>query len=213
MTLAPGPIVREEMPFGPRVAYDGLFASLAGPLHDELAGSDAPLAALAGRVGDDVPSDLDAAYVGTIGLAEEAHATEVNSGAQSVADVLIDRGGDVDALRGDVLRYLPQPETPIPSGLIDPPDPSVITSGRGFDTFTPGGPGSAGGDDGGGGTHADPNPTVDNVRALYRELLEREPDNAGLAGWVRFIDFEGHTLGDVRAAILNSDEYRQKHGG
>lgn len=53
---------------------------------------------------------------------------------------------------------------------------------------------------------------VTAVRALYRELLLRDPlgpDNAGLRSWVD----SPLTLEAIRSEVMNSDEYRRRHGG
>ena len=55
-------------------------------------------------------------------------------------------------------------------------------------------------------------PDVDYVTALYRDLLGREPDAGGLAGWVTHLE-TGMTREAVKAGFLQSDEYRSKHPG
>jgi len=147
MELEPGLIVREDMPLGERVSRDGLLAGYLEELDGVLGTSDPGLAARSAYVGDGVPGDLPAAYSGTVGVAAEAHFNQAAGGSQSQAGPLIDHGGNVDALRGAVLSYLPAPDAPIDRDFRDPPDGNLIYQGRGFN--------SIGGGDGGGG--GDPN--------------------------------------------------------
>jgi len=48
---------------------------------------------------------------------------------------------------------------------------------------------------------------------MYRELLGREADPGGLANWMDWIIVRGQSLEWVREQIMQSDEYRDKHGG
>lgn len=50
----------------------------------------------------------------------------------------------------------------------------------------------------------------EEIRSLYRELLEREPDPQGFADWVKKRK-EGKPLSEIREGFLTSVEYRQKH--
>jgi hypothetical protein len=50
---------------------------------------------------------------------------------------------------------------------------------------------------------------VDQVTALYRTLLGREPDAAGLAYWAGLVN-NGLPLDTVRAAIMSSQEYQNR---
>ena len=45
---------------------------------------------------------------------------------------------------------------------------------------------------------------------VYRELLGRDPDPAGLANYERQMREQGLTERDLRRAIMNGDEYRQR---
>lgn len=130
-------MVLEPLPFAPRVAREGLFEGLADRLVGTLQASDSGLSGLARDAGHNVPRDLDTVFALTVATAENAHATEARGGSQSVADVLVDSGDDVDALRQSVLRYLPQPSAPIAANFDPPPDPRVIHSGRGLDDVAP----------------------------------------------------------------------------
>lgn len=214
MELEPGFIVREPMPFGRRVSYDGLFTRYVDELDGVLGGSDSGLAGASARVGDGVPQDLDSAYDGTIGVAADAHAAQVGAGSGSQAGSLISDGGNVDTLRASVLGYLPQPDAPVDTSFVDPPDGAVVHTGRGFDTPKPeppppNAPPPVGPDPG--TIHEDI--VKEQVRQLYLELLNREPDAQGWADWVAQVLSGAITIEDVRAAIINSDEYRQLHGG
>jgi hypothetical protein len=57
-----------------------------------------------------------------------------------------------------------------------------------------------------------PNPgdVADQVRAAYQWIFDREPDEGGLAGYVRTIS-EGHmSLSDLRAIFVRSEEFANK---
>lgn len=56
-----------------------------------------------------------------------------------------------------------------------------------------------------------PPPAVAWITALYEELLGREPDGGGMSSWLAFMA-AGHTIDEVRAGIIASPEYQQKHG-
>lgn len=214
MELEPGYIVREEMPFGPPVATDGLFEGLADELTGVLADSDGALASTSAAVGDDVPQDIDAHYARTAGVAEEVTDDEIAAGSQSQADPLLTSGGAVDQLRGGVVGYLPQPDAPIDGNFIDPPDPNLIGTGRGFNSIGGGDDGSPGGG-GGGDINVPPDPATirESVRQLYLTILQREPDPQGWDDWSAYLEQPGHTLAQVNAAFYASDEYKQLHGG
>jgi TorA maturation chaperone TorD len=49
------------------------------------------------------------------------------------------------------------------------------------------------------------------IARLYRELLGREPDTAGLADYERLVRERGYTEREIRASIMRSPEYREKH--
>lgn len=49
------------------------------------------------------------------------------------------------------------------------------------------------------------------IRRAYQDLLEREPDTAGLRLYRRRMIDDGWTEGQVRNAIRNSPEYHEKH--
>ncbi|MCA1247022.1 choice-of-anchor Q domain-containing protein [Massilia sp. MS-15] len=59
------------------------------------------------------------------------------------------------------------------------------------------------------GTVAAATSTVDAVSELYRNLLGREPDSAGLAYWVGLVN-QGLPLDSVRAALVGSQEYANR---
>ena len=50
------------------------------------------------------------------------------------------------------------------------------------------------------------------ITRAYRELLGRDPDPGGYANFERLMREKGYTERDVRAAIMASDEYRQRRG-
>jgi hypothetical protein len=126
-----GRITREPMPIGRRVSREGLFEGLAAHYSEFVAASDQPLRGVGARVGENVPTDLDAAYATTIGRAHDVLASEVAAGAPTQADALVTRGGAVDALRGSVLRYLPQPDAAIETPFLPaPPNPGLMHDPR-----------------------------------------------------------------------------------
>lgn len=57
----------------------------------------------------------------------------------------------------------------------------------------------------------DPQSDQDYVAGLYRDLLDREPDAAGAAGWVSALQ-GGASRESVRDAFLASEEYKRLHG-
>ena len=135
--LEAGPFDDAPLPFGPRVMVDGLFTRHVDALVGTLGGSDGALQSSASTAGDNVPHDLDVAFLTTVGYAAQAHAEEVRGGSQSIAGALVGDGEDVETLRQSVLRYLPAPDAPIGAGLDPPPDPAVIRTGRGLDEAPP----------------------------------------------------------------------------
>jgi hypothetical protein len=113
MELDPGYIVREPLPFGPRVSYHGLFEQLAEPLVGALGGSDGPLASLQGTIASNSGAGLDGTFAATVGVAADVTANHAGAGNDQTAGALVDNGGGVDAQRGASLPYLPQPDAPI----------------------------------------------------------------------------------------------------
>lgn len=209
------------MPFRRRVSYDGLFANDADDLVGPLGSADGVLAGASTHVGENVPGDLDGAFAATVGAAEDAHAGAAAGGDPSTPGDVIDSGSGGDALRRSVQRYLPAPDAPIDHGFVDPPDPSAIHTGRGFDNDGGGETPPHKGDGPGSGPGAPPvdDPVAIERRArvavtnLYHELLQRDPDGGGLDYWVSKIVDDGWTVADVRDAFLQSDEYKALHGG
>ena len=128
--LAPGFVTREPMPLGPRVSHDGLFTALADESARFLGDSDGPLGAMSTRVGEPAMDDFDAAYATTIGHAADVLAQQVGAGVSPIPDQLVAAGGGVDAYHSDVLRYLPQPDAPIETGFLPPPDPVTFIGPR-----------------------------------------------------------------------------------
>jgi hypothetical protein len=123
--LEPGPIVREEMPLPPAIFYPGRLARHLELIVDELGASDVVLGGhqhdIAGNRGD----GLDALYASTIGAAADVDANQPPADADQTAHVLVDAGAGTEAYRQSVLRYLPQPDAPVPEDYI-PPVPNVI---------------------------------------------------------------------------------------
>ena len=60
-------------------------------------------------------------------------------------------------------------------------------------------------------TEATDSGNVDYVTGLYRELLGREPDAGGLAHWTGGLDSGTMSKDQVRAGIVESQEYKSKH--
>jgi hypothetical protein len=50
------------------------------------------------------------------------------------------------------------------------------------------------------------------ITRVYREVLGRDPDPAGYATYERLMRERGYTERDIRSALMNSDEYRQRRG-
>lgn len=53
----------------------------------------------------------------------------------------------------------------------------------------------------------------DAIVRVYRDLLGREPDPEGYAVYERLMRERGYTERDVRRAIMDGDEYKQRRGG
>jgi hypothetical protein len=51
------------------------------------------------------------------------------------------------------------------------------------------------------------------VTRAYRDVLGRDPDRDGLAHYEQLVRDKGWSKREVRAALMKSDEYRQKQGG
>jgi len=139
--LEPGLIVREPMPFAPRVSYDGLFASLLDDTAPLLGSADDALAPATTAVSGDGAPDVGGAYDTIIGGARDAHQANVDRGTGSVADALTGTGEQVTQLRASVIGYLPPPETAPDTSFVEPPPPDYSGGGQfdqgGQDTRTP----------------------------------------------------------------------------
>lgn len=122
MELEPGIIVREPMPFGPRVATDGLFESLAEPLVNALGGSDAGFFSLQTTIAGNVADGLDGKFSSTIGAAEAVTENNAGAGDDHTANQLVDNGAGTEAYRQSVLSYMPQPDAPIEGNFRELPD-------------------------------------------------------------------------------------------
>ena len=48
------------------------------------------------------------------------------------------------------------------------------------------------------------------ITRAYRELLGRDPDPAGYATYEKAMRERGYTERDIRAALMNGDEYKQR---
>lgn len=138
--LEPGPVPTTPLPFGPRVLVGTVFESLAEPLVGALGDPDARLAAARDQVGTDVPDDLDAAFLDTVGVAADAHDSQAAVADPSTAGTLIDTGRGVDGLRAYVLPFLPPPDTFIDIVFTPPPVPDPALVGRLPPPETPTGP-------------------------------------------------------------------------
>lgn len=113
MELEPGIIVREPMPFAPRVSHEGMFNALAEPLIGALSGGDGGLFSLQATIAENVADGLDAGFASTVGAAEAVAANNAGAGDDQTANALVDNGGGVDAHRSAALPYLPQADAPI----------------------------------------------------------------------------------------------------
>jgi hypothetical protein len=122
-TAAAGPIVLGDMPLGPRIAHDGLFAAHLGPIVDTLGGLDTPLALASTSVATNTAVGLDATFNVTVGAAAAETAGQPNQLGDSTAVVLAGAGDGVRAYRDGVQPFLPQPSTPIGQGFKEFPTP------------------------------------------------------------------------------------------
>lgn len=122
MELSPGYIVREEMPFGPRVSGRHFFEGLADPLVGALSGSDGGLFSLQQVIGGNVADGLDGLYTSTVGHAEGVADNNGGAGDDQTASALVDSGAGSEAYRQSVLGYLPQPDAPIEGNFRELPN-------------------------------------------------------------------------------------------
>jgi len=118
-----GPIDVDELPLGPPLFAGPVFEPLVEPLVSTLQAGDVTLGASSTHVALDVPTDLDAAYQASVGVAYDAHSDQVREGTDSPAGVLVDAGGGVDAYRASVLPHLPPPSATVTSDLVPAPKP------------------------------------------------------------------------------------------
>ena len=138
MDPEPGPFwQRDPMPLPPRVVGETTFQSLAGALVDVLGDADHPLGAAADTVGRDVPTDLDATFVQTIGVAEDVTGSQFDISTDQRADTLTQDGEGAEQYRRSVLQYLPQPDATVEMELKDPP---ALPPAEGHDGPGAGGP-------------------------------------------------------------------------
>lgn len=119
----PGPIDLGALPLAPHIVHDGTFAALLEPVVGVLGASDDVLGASQRDIATNSDAGLDATFAGTIGQAEFVAANQPHVDADQTAAVLYDTGGGVDAYRGSVLPYLPQPSAPVEQGFRDFPVP------------------------------------------------------------------------------------------
>jgi hypothetical protein len=121
--FAPGPIVLGDLPLGPRIAHDGLFAALLGPVVDVLRASDSTLATAQTAIAGNTAAGLDATFNLTVGAAAAETAAQPNQNGDSTAVVLTGTGDGARAYRDGVQQFLPQPSTPIGQGFREFPTP------------------------------------------------------------------------------------------
>lgn len=233
----PGPFAPDELPLGPRIVQPGHFAQLAADFPYIGSTVDQALATHAQTLAPYIDRDIDPSF-----NQELANAVSALDGLGLAGDdaQLGAIHAAIDNVVGDVQNQaidLPGPDEPDPSTVPTPndPDPGDLTSGPtvptqpGYPPVTQPSP-QPGPEP---PPQASPQPSPEPspppgpgpalppiysaariaVRALYLELLWREPDPGGWDNWTDHIELRGGTIDQVRAAILNSPEYRLLHGG
>lgn len=121
MELEPAYLTIEPMPFGPRVATDGLFEGLAGEIDGVLGDGDTQLASLQTAIAENSDAGLDATFTATIGAAADATAAQGSPETDQTGGRLVDAGAGSEAYRQSVLSVLPQPDAPIEGNFKDFP--------------------------------------------------------------------------------------------
>lgn len=217
MQYADGPYaIRDPFRIAPPVVTPGTFLGLAAELTDALhgitAGHDQTYNELTadGGIGLAVPDD------GAIGASTNA-ARDIAPGSGNEPLAIVDANGQaVDEDHQVQQGHVPGPDEPEPGTEIDgpiEPEPAAPPEPP---------PGKGGPGEGGPGGGPPGEPTEDEryqaqvreaIRRMYRELLGREADPGGLANWMDWIIVRGQSLEWVREQIMQSDEYRDKHGG
>ena len=216
MDFARGPSRQEPLPLGPRPVRPGEVAGLVGAWQAAMRGATAPLDAATATVaplqGGEFPTGLDQA------VAEALNAigtVEPGTGNAPLGDALAG-GAAIDSDTTGQQGELPGPDDADPDvGLGGPieQEPSAPAAGDGDKGGGSEDDGAGGGGGGGGGGSSNTAAIRDAIRQLYLELLNREPDPGGWDGWVAAVIEGGHSLAWVRERFLESEEYRQLHGG
>jgi hypothetical protein len=140
--VAAGPIVLGQMPLGPRIAHDGLFAGLLEPVVSVLGASDGVLSAYQREIVTNTDAGLDARFESTIGHAADLAAAQPGAFADQTAARLVDAGGGTSTYHDGVQQYLPQPSAPIGQGFREFPTPDFGNPGN--NGVDPGDPGAGG---------------------------------------------------------------------
>lgn len=216
MELEPGPFhARTPLPLGRRIVTPGDFLSLASDLVRDLRGITAGLDVVHGELAADGGAAFRVDDGGAIGDATNGADAIVPGSANDDLAGAIGSGGAIEGDASGQAGQLPGPDDVEPDiGLDGPIEPEPAAPPE-----PP--PGKGGPGEGGPGPEPTP-PTEDEryqaqvreaIRRMYRELLFREADPGGLQNWMDWVIIHGQTLEWVREQILNSEEYRQKHGG
>jgi hypothetical protein len=216
MELEPGPFaVRDPLPWHRASGPPDQFLSLMGEHAPVIHAIDGQLLTAKIVLAPAIDLRIDPAHEAAFADAGNALDTLDRPEDGATFSTMVAGGGAVDGDQQGQQGSLPGPDETEPDVGLDapiepepaaPPEPPPGKGGPGE-----GGPGPA------------PTPPSEDeryqaqvraaIRRMYLELLEREPDPGGLQSWVDWVIVHGQTLEWVREQIMNSDEYRQKHGG
>lgn len=221
IALDPGYPHDDPVPPLPRVTYEGMFNDSLDTITPFLRSSAPILDSIKLQLADSGGGDISRALTPSLNRALDRFGTERELLEPTVRPNLIGWGNNTEVLYHNVQYYGIDVEDLgfRPQG-IDNPDPAVIHTGRGFDTFifappkapspprpgpTPSPPSGPTGEPSGGDAAA-------IVTELYHEILGRDPDPSGLDTYTQFLE-SGGTADGLRDILCHSDEYLSQHGG
>lgn len=210
MELEPGPLALIDATALRTFRPPPSFSALAGHTAAQLAGHRANVDAVARDVAVDLPVDVAGAFAGTIAPARDTLGNEVAGAPASPVPALVANGDSNDVIRQSVLPLLPQPDAPfdVPQDAppeLEPGQTTTPTPGKGYpvhtDAAAPPPPAPSG------------DPVREAIRQDYQSLLGRDPDPGGWDFWYAKVTVEGWSWDQISAGIMDSDEYRNRHGG
>lgn len=204
------------MPLGPRVVTPGLFLSLGADLQRDLGGITQGYDSAIGALVVDGGAGLTVPDRGALSDATNGAGDVVPGSANDPLAGAVDSGGAIASDAATQAGDLPGPDSSEPDVGLDAPiehEPAAPEDPGGKNPPPPPAPEPP----------APPSPTPgpppgetnvrEAIRQLYLELLFREPDQGGWDNWYHEMVDNGHSLDWVRARIMESEEYRQLHGG